>query len=435
LANARLPRIDAARHVHRRESAGIDRRPGGELPNDRRHRTTRPRKNSDGVTQRASAPIEWATPEQTEYFESARRFAQSLPADALERDRTEAFSREAWDRCGRFGIQGLPAPAAYEGGGADVLTTMLCLEALGYGCHDSGLVFSINAHMWTSVVPLSAYGTEEQKARWLGGLCSGRLIGCHAITEPEAGSDVFAMKATAARIQGGYVLNGQKVFVTNAPVADLVIVFARTSDSIGPFGISAFLLEVGTRGLSIGKPLEKMGLRTSPMAEVFLQECFAPEESILGNPGQGGVIFQTAMRWERACIMASQVGSMQRVMETCIAYARERKQFGKPIGHFESIADKIANMKIAVDASRSLVRRVGWLMDHGHDGLLEAAVAKAFVSEANVRNNLDAIQIHGGYGYMSEFEVERGLRDAVAGTIYSGTSEIQRRIIARGLGL
>jgi alkylation response protein AidB-like acyl-CoA dehydrogenase len=387
------------------------------------------------VTRAASAPLEWVTPDRTEFFESVREFAQNIPDLALERDRTETFSRQAWDTCGRFGIQGLPAPEAYGGGGVDVLTTMLALEALGYGCTDAGLVFSINAHMWTSVVPLSAFGTKEQKQRWLPGLCSGQLIGCHAISEPEAGSDVFAMKATGARVHGGYTLIGQKAFVTNAPIADLVIAFARTSDSLGPFGISAFLLEPGTPGLVVGKPLKKMGLRTSPMAEVFLQDCFAPDESILGDPGQGGEVFQTAMRWERACIMASQVGAMRRVMETCITYARERKQFGQPIGRFESIADKIANMKIAIDASRSLVLRVGWLMDHGFDGLVEAAVAKAFVSEANVKTNLDAIQIHGGYGYMSEFEIERGLRDAVGGTIYSGTSEIQRRIIARSLGL
>ena len=274
------------------------------------------------MTPAASVPIEWLTQEQVEFSESVRRFAQTLPDDTLERDRAEVFSREAWDRCGHFGIQGLPAPVTYGGGGSDALTTMLGLEALGYGCRDSGLVFSVNAHMWTSVVPLSTFGTDEQKRRWLPGLCAGELIGCHAITEPAAGSDVFAMAATATRVRDGYILNGQKTFVTNAPVADLVIIFARTSDSIGQFGISAFILNAGTPGLSIGKPLQKMGLRTSPMAEVFLQDCFAPDDTILGDPGQGGQVFQTAMRWERACIMASQVGAMWRAMEGCIEYAR-----------------------------------------------------------------------------------------------------------------
>jgi alkylation response protein AidB-like acyl-CoA dehydrogenase len=171
------------------------------------------------------------------------------------------------------------------------------------------------------------------------------------------------------------------------------------------------------------------------MSEVILEDCFVPASAMLGTSGQGGQIFQTSMRWERACIMASQVGVMRRTMEACVKYARERRQFGKPIARFETIADKIADMKIATDASRALVLRVGWLMDHGRDAMAEAAVAKAFVSEAAVRTQLDAVQVHGGYGYMTEVEVERALRDAIGGTIYSGTSEIQRRVIARSLGL
>lgn len=379
--------------------------------------------------------IEWITAEQAEFYDAVSRFAKDLPDDVLGRDRTETFSRDAWDRCGAFGIQGLPAPERYGGGDADVVTTILALEALGYGCRDAGLVFSVNAHMWTSVIPVWQFGTEEQRGRWLPGLCSGALIGCHAITEPDAGSDAFAMTTAGSRVDGGFVLNGRKMFITNAPIADLLIVFARTTEGIGPYGLTAFLLEAGADGLSVGKGLDKMGLRTSPMAEVVLEDCFVPTSAVLGNEGEGGHIFQTSMRWERACIMASQVGVMRRTMEACVEYARQRRQFGKPIATFESVADKIANMKIAVDASRALVLRVGWLMDNGHDPMAEAAVAKTFVSEASVRTHLDAIQVHGGYGYMTEFEIERSLRDAVGGTIYSGTSEIQRRIIARSLGL
>ena len=373
--------------------------------------------------------------EQAEYYDWVRRFAQSLPDDTRDRDRSGVFSRDAWDRCGKLGIQGLPAPEEYGGSGAGVVTTMVALEALGYGCNDNGLVFSINAHLWTSVVPIWRFGTEEQKRRWLPGLCSGALIGCHAITEPEAGSDAFSMKASARKVEGGFVLNGLKTFITNAPVADLLIVFARTSEGVGPFGISAFLVEAGTKGCSTSQGIDKMGLRTSPMSEVVLADCFVDESSLLGRIGRGGEIFQESMRWERPCIMSSQVGVMQRTMERCIAYAKQRRQFGKPIGQFESVADKIANMKISIDASRALIRTAGERIDGGGDATLEAAVAKAFVSEAALRLQLDAVQIHGGYGYMTEFEVERSLRDAVGGTIYSGTSEIQRRIIARSLGL
>ena len=379
--------------------------------------------------------IEWLTPEQAEFFDSVWTFARTIPDDVRARDSSETFSRAAWDSIARFGIHGLPVPEELGGGGADVVTTMLGLEGLGYGYRDNGLVFSINAHMWTSEIPLWTFGTPEQQSRWLRGLCDGTLIGCHTITEPEAGSDAFAMRSTATRVDGGYVLNGRKTFITNAPVADLLIVFARDGEGVGPFGITAFLVERGAPGLTVGKPLDKLGLRTSPMAEVFLDDLFVPTTAVLGRPGQGGEIFNTSMRWERACIMASQVGVMRRTMEACIRYARGRKQFGTPIAKFEAIADKIANMKVAVDAARALVLRVGWLMDRGVDAMAEAAVAKAFTSEANVRVHLDAIQIHGGYGYMSEYEIERDLRDALGGTIYSGTTEIQRRIIARSLGL
>jgi hypothetical protein len=243
------------------------------------------------------------------------------------------------------------------------------------------------------------------------------------------------MKASARSVDGGFLINGLKTFITNAPIADLLIVFARTSEGVGPFGLSAFLVEAGTKGLSTSREIDKMGLRTSPMSEVALDNCFVPESALLGRLGRGAEIFQESMRWERACIMSSQVGVMQRTMERCIAYAKQRRQFGKPIGQFESVADKIANMKISIDASRALIRTAGERIDGGGDATLEAAVAKAFVSEAALRLQLDAVQIHGGYGYMTEFEVERSLRDAVGGTIYSGTSEIQRRIIARSLGL
>jgi alkylation response protein AidB-like acyl-CoA dehydrogenase len=289
--------------------------------------------------------------------------------------------------------------------------------------------------MWTSVVPLSTFGTDDQQQRWLPHLCDGRLIGCHAITEPEAGSDVFSLTTSGRPVDGGYLLNGRKMFITNAPIADLLLVFARTTAGIGPFGISAFLLAPDSPGLLVGRPLDKMGLRTSPMAEVVLEDCFVPSTAMLGKPGQGGEIFTTSMRWERACIMASQVGLMRRTMEACVAYAQERRQFGQPIGKFEAIADKIADMRVAIDAGRALLLRVGRLMDQGRDTTLESAIAKLFVSEANVRTHLDAIQIHGGYGYVTDLEVERGLRDALASRIYSGTSEIQRRIIARRLGL
>jgi alkylation response protein AidB-like acyl-CoA dehydrogenase len=379
--------------------------------------------------------LPWATAEQVELYEHICGTAGTIADDLVERDRDGRFSDEAWTRYAELGIPALPIPEELGGGGADAVTTMLALEAFGYACRDGGLVFSLSAHMWTSEIPLWMHGTVEQQARWLPGLCDGTYIGCHTITEPDAGSDAFAMRASARPVEAGWVLNGRKTFITNAPIADVFIVFARIGETVGPFGITAFLVPRGTEGLSVDPPAHKMGLRTSPMSDVVLDECFVPAEAVVGEPGRGAAVFQTSMTWERACIMASQVGTMRRTLEACVDYARSRSQFGQSIGRFESVADKIANMKIAVEASRALVLRTGWLMDHGFDTTTEAAVAKTFVSEASVRTHLDAIQVHGGYGYMTELELERDLRDAVGGTIYSGTSEIQRRIIARGLGL
>lgn len=380
--------------------------------------------------------LEWVSPEQAAFYDTVVAFARTLPRDDVRSlDRDAGFPRESWLRCGRFGIHGLPAPEEYGGGDADVVSTILALEALGYGCTDNGLVFSINAHMWTSVVPIWQFGTDEQRRRWLPGLCSGELIGCHAMTEPDAGSDPFSLTASARRTAEGFVLKGRKTFITNAPVADLVIIFARTSEGIGPYGITAFLVPSDSVGIDVTGEIDKMGLRTSPMSEVALDDCMVPESAVLGRVGRGGEVFQRSMEWERACIMASQVGLMRRTMETCIEYARERRQFGQPIGKFGAIADKIADMRVSIDAGRALVLRVGRLMDQGRDATLESAIAKLFVSEASVRAHLDAVQIHGGYGYTREFEIERALRDAIGGRIYSGTSEIQRRIIARRLGL
>jgi alkylation response protein AidB-like acyl-CoA dehydrogenase len=380
----------------------------------------------------------WLSDEQLEFRDSVVRFARSEltgePADRVVRDRESGFWREGWEKCGAFGIQGLPIPEEHGGGGADVLTTMVGLEALGCGCPDGGLMFSINAHMWSSEVPLWKHGSDEQKERWLPGMCAGRLIGIHAITEPEAGSDAFGMTSRARRDGTDWVIDARKTFISNAPVADLLIVFARTGKGTGPIGLTPFLVEAGTPGLTV-RHLEKMGLRTSPMGEVVLDGVRVPAEAMLGREGKGARVFQTSMDWERTLIMTAQLGAMQRVTEQCIDYARERRQFGQAIGKFEAVAFRIADMKMRLDAARSLMYRAAWVMDHGGDPTAAAAEAKVFVSEASVATHLDALQIHGGYGYMTEFEVERALRDALGGTIYSGTSEIQRRLIARYLGL
>ncbi|HMD85420.1 MAG TPA: acyl-CoA dehydrogenase family protein [Terriglobia bacterium] len=360
---------------------------------------------------------------------------QELNENLIERDRNDEFSREGWLKCAELGIHGLPIPREYGGGGSDILTTVCALEALGYGCRDNGLIFSINAHMWTSEIPILTFGTEAQKRKYLPKLANGEWVGNNAMTEPEAGSDAYSLRTRAERKGDFYILNGSKTFVSNAPIADVLIVFANVDPSKGPAGVSAFLVEKGTPGFSISRKLHKMGLRTSPMAELSFVDCEVPAENLLGKEGSGQAVFTTSMEWERICIMASHLGGMQRLIETCTRYARNRKQFGQPIGKFQAIANKIAEMEVRLEASRLVLYKAAWLKKQGKHALREASIAKLYVSEASVQTSLDAIQIHGGYGYMAEFEIERELRDAVAGTIYSGTSEIQKVIIAGLRGL
>jgi hypothetical protein len=309
------------------------------------------------------------------------------------------------------------------------------MEGLGRGARDQGLLFSLNAHLWTNSIPILRYGTEEQRTRYLPPLCDGSLVGANAASEPDAGSDVFSMRMRAAREGNGYVLDGGKTFVTNAPVADLFVAYATINPALGPMGITAFIVERDTPGLVVRGKLDKLGLRTSPMAEVSFESCRIPMEQRLGREGRGVEVFECSMEWERGCILASCLGVMQRQLEDCIAYARTRKQFGKPIGKNQSVANRIVDMKVRLDTCRPLVYRIGALKDADTDATVEAATAKLYVSESFVKSCLDAVQIFGGYGYMTETQVERDLRDSIGSTLYSGTSEIQRNIIARGLGL
>ena len=364
------------------------------------------------------------------------RFAkEELNSDVIGLDERSEFDLESWRKCGRFGIQGLPIPAAYGGGGADILTTVCALEALGYGCRDNGLLFSNNAHMWTTEIPLMGFGTEEQKRRYLPKLISGEWIGLHAMTEPMSGSDAYSLRTRAERKGDRYVLNGSKTFITNAQDAHLFVIFANLDPAKGANGVSAFLVERDTPGLLIGQKLHKMGLRTSPMAEVALVDCEIPVENLLGKEGGGQAIFTTSMEWERTCILASHLGMMQRLLERSVKYARERNQFGQPIGKFAAISNKIAEMEVRLETGRLVLYKAAWLKSQGKHPLREASIAKLYVSEAAVQSCLDAIQIFGGYGYITEFEIERELRDAVSSKIYSGTSEIQRVIIAGLHGL
>ena len=374
--------------------------------------------------------------EQLEFKQAVIDFAQKeLNKGLIEHDRQGQLARENWRKCAQFGILGLPFPEEYGGIEADVLTTMLTMEGLGYGCRDNGLIFAMNAQMWSVQMPIYLHGSEAQKARYLPALASGDIIGAHGMSEPDAGSDAYSLRTRAERRDGGYVLNGTKMFVTNAPVADMAVVFATTDPSRKMWGITAFVVDMGTPGFSVSRDIEKMGLRTSPMGELIFEDCFVPEENRLGPEGAGARIFNGSMEWERSCILGSHIGAMERQLEECIRYAREREQYGQPIGKFQSVANRIVGMKVRLETARLLLYKVAWLKKQGKAASMEAAMAKLYLSEAFVQSGLDAVATLGGYGYMTEFEVERDLRDAIGGTIYSGTSDIQRNIIAQLLGL
>lgn len=376
------------------------------------------------------------TPEQRELQDSIRRFAANeLDRLSVEADEGGEFSREAWRKCARMGLLGLPVPEPYGGAGADTLTTALALEALAWGNDDQGLQFSLNAQMWAVQHPLICFGTEEQKQRYLPRLCDGEIIGAHAMSEPSSGSDAYALRTTCRRTDTGYVLNGSKTFVTNAPVADLFVVFATLDPDRGFGGLCGFLIERDTPGLEVGPPLKKMGLRTSPMGEVFFDGCEVPENALLGKRGRGMMIFNASMERERSLILSSSVGAMARALDETMAYVKEREQFGQPIGKFQAVANRIVDMRLRLDTSRLLLYRLAWMIDQGIPVGVDSALAKLHLSESYVDSSLDALQSYGGYGYMAEYGIERAVRDAVGSRLYSGTSDIQRNLAARLMGL
>lgn len=376
------------------------------------------------------------TPDQQEWQAAAIDFARNaLGRDMIRGDRDEIFNREGWDHCAKFGLLSMPVPAEYGGLGLGLPDLLAVMEGLGYASRDQGLLFSINAHLWTNTIPILIYGNDAQKSKYLPSLSSGELIGANAASEPDAGSDIFSMRMRADRQGDFYVLNGTKMFVSNAPIADLFVAYATIDPALGAMGITAFLVERNTPGLSLSRKLEKMGLRTSPMAEVVFDDCRIPVANRLGREGRGVAIFECSMEWERGCILAGCLGVMRRQLEEVIAHAQSRRQGGKSIGKYQSVANRIVDMKVRLDTCRPLVYRIGWLKARGQSAVMEAAIAKLYLSDCYVKSSLDAIQIFGGYGYMTEQQVERDLRDAVGSTLYSGTSEIQRNIIAKSLGL
>ena len=373
--------------------------------------------------------LAWAKADQDRYdniLESTR--AWPVPGAGF-------FTREEWKQCAALGLTGLSVPSQYGGEGHGFLATARAAEGFGRGAPDMGLVFAALAHLFACAMPIAEQGTDVIRKQMLPRLCSGEWIGANAITEEEAGSDVTSLGARAELVGDDYVLNGEKSFVSNGPVADLFLVYAVSQPRLGHLGISAFVIQRGTPGLVVGEPFAKLGLDRCPASSLRLDGCVVPARQRLGGEGQGAAIFQSSMRWERTCMFAAYVGRIERLTDRCVEQARQRRQFGRPIGSYQAISHRIARMQMRLEAARLLLWQACWRLEQGSAAPADVAMAKLAISEAAVQSALDAVQIFGGAGIRGDRRVETELRDAVPSTIFSGTSEMQLEQIARDLGL
>ena len=377
------------------------------------------------------------TGEQLALQKRAVDFAQNeLDNESIvERDLNCVFARDDWRKCGQFGLHGLAVPEEYGGSGHDLMSTMLAMEGLGYGCRDNGLTFAINAQYVSITATLLKVASEAQKQKYVPGICAGELIGAYAMTEPGSGSDAFSLQTTAKEVDGGFVLNGHKSLLTFAPVADFFMVFATVDPDLGQWGISLFLIDRDTPGLATTANIPKMGLRTTPIGELILADCFVPAENLIGEEGSGAAVFAISQDVERASILASQMGIMAYQVERAVKYAQTRQQFGKPIGDFQAVSHRIANMQLRLETARLLAYKAVWQIEQGENATMAASMANIYMAESFIQSSQDAMMIHGGLGYLTATEVERDLRDAMGGPVYGGTSDIQRNIVASQLGL
>jgi alkylation response protein AidB-like acyl-CoA dehydrogenase len=373
------------------------------------------------------------TAEQQSFRDSVARWAADVVAPgAAERDRSGTWDPAVWKSLAAQGLAGLLIPEEYGGGGASIIDACLANEAIGEGGRDGGLTLSLGAHWVIGSLPIALHGTEELKRRWLPGLCDGTSMGAWASTEPEAGSDAGSLRTTAVRDGNDWVLNGSKIFITNGPIADVCTVLARTGDRGS--SATAFVVDTRTPGFTVGRELDKLGCRSSPTSEIVLSNCRVPADCVLGVEGEAlwRIAFE-CFDWERTVMLAASVGGMAATLADSIRYAKQRQQFGRPIANFQVIAHKLADMKINLEVCRTAVYRAAWLKENGLPHQMEASIAKTLLGKLSVENALEAIQIHGGYGYLKDFPAERALRDSKLASIGGGTTEIQKMIISRQL--
>ncbi len=364
--------------------------------------------------------------------ETVARFAdEAIAPRAEEIDRADAFPRDLWPQMGELGLHGITVPEADGGLGLGYLEHVIAIEEVSRASASVGL--SYGAHSNLCINQIARWGTQEQKAKYLPGLISGEHVGALAMSEPGAGSDVVSMKLRAEAVQGGYVLSGSKFWITNGHEAETVVVYAKTDPSVGSKGITAFLVEKGMSGFEPAQKIGKMGMRGSPTSELVFDNCEVPDANVLGEIGQGVKVLMSGLDYERAVLAGVQLGIMQACLDTVIPYVREREQFGRPIGSFQLIQAKVADMYVALQSARAYTYAVAKACDRGETTRHDAAGAILLASENAFRVAGEAVQALGGAGYTTDWPVERYLRDAKLLDIGAGTNEIRRMLIGREL--
>ncbi|HJQ23746.1 MAG TPA: acyl-CoA dehydrogenase family protein [Blastocatellia bacterium] len=370
--------------------------------------------------------------EQQQYLKSLREFlAAEVAPHAAEVDRTETFRRETLVALARFGYTGLNFPESYGGSGADLLTTTLASIELARA--DAGVALSVGASLALCGYPILKYGTEAQRGRYLPRLIAGETVGALALTEPGAGSDLASVKTRAVRDGDDFIINGAKTYITNGPIADVILTFLVTAPERGTRGHSLILVDGDTPGLVRGRKLEKMGVRGSPTSELFFEDCRVPVANLLGEADTGFPVLMQCLAYDRIGMACFCLGIAKASLDEALKYATTRQAFGAPIANFEAVSFKLAEMKAEIDTAELLIYQAAWLHDQGEDVTVAASMAKLYASEAAKRAADYAVQIHGGAGYFRDYRVERLYRDARLCEIGEGTSEIQRMIIARAI--
>ncbi|MEM7012230.1 MAG: acyl-CoA dehydrogenase family protein [Verrucomicrobiota bacterium] len=367
------------------------------------------------------------SPEANALAEKVGNFARDQLGDTPQ----DRFPREKWEACAKAGIFSMGGAVEHGGEGAAFSSCVHAMEELGYHCAGNGLPFALNCQIWTVQHPIERYGSEALRSGLLREMWRGEKIGAHALTEAKSGSDAFAIEAVAEACEGGYRISGKKTYISLGPVADVALVFASTNPGAGKWGISAFVLDLHSDGVTRFEPREKLGLTNVPMCDLEFSRVFVPESHRLGPEGAGMSISNASLAVERCSILSAQLGAMRRQLQESVAASRQTLRFGKPVSEFQSVSHRVADMRIRLETSRLLLQKTAWQIDQGENAMLDAALLKLHLSESFAASSLDAVRNLGAAGYMMDSNPQADLRDAIGGLLYAGTSDIQRNLIAQ----